>query len=79
MVTAGLHETSGDWFHTTGLPGRTGVSGVMITVCPGKGGLAIYAPPQDEAGSRVRGQLTARFLSESLGLILFASRPRVSG
>jgi glutaminase len=44
-------------------------------VAPGKGGLATYAPPLDEAGNNVRGQLTARFLSETLGLNLFASRP----
>ena len=38
MVTAGLYETSGDWLYDTGLPGKSGVSGGMITVAPGKGG-----------------------------------------
>jgi glutaminase len=47
-------------------------------VAPGKGGLATYSPPLDEAGNSVRGQLTARFLSERLGLNLFASRPELS-
>jgi glutaminase len=75
MVTAGLYETSGDWLYATGLPGKSGVAGGMITVAPGKGGLATYSPPLDEAGNSVRGQLTARFLSERLGLNLFASRP----
>jgi glutaminase len=75
MVTAGLYETSGDWLYATGLPGKSGVAGGMITVAPGKGGLATYAPLLDEAGNSVRGQLTARFLSERLGLNLFASRP----
>ena len=74
MVTAGLYETSGDWLYATGLPCKSGVAGGMITVAPGKGGLATYAPPLDEAGNSVRGQLTARFLSETLGLNLFASR-----
>ena len=77
MVTAGLYETSGDWLYDTGLPGKSGVSGGMITVIPGKGGLATYSPPLDGAGNSVRGQLTAQFLSERLGLNLFASRPAV--
>jgi glutaminase len=75
MVTAGLYETSGDWMYDIGLPGKSGVSGGMITVAPGKGGLATYSPPLDEAGNSVRGQLTATFLSERLGLHLLASMP----
>jgi glutaminase len=79
MVTAGLYETSGDWLYATGLPGKSGVSGGVITVAPGKGGLATFSPPLDEAGNSVRGQLTARFLSERMGLNLFASRPEGTG
>jgi glutaminase len=79
MVTAGLYETSGDWLYETGLPGKSGVSGGMITVSPGKGGLGIFSPPLDEAGNSVRGQLCARRLSEQLGLNLFASRPYETG
>jgi glutaminase len=75
MVTAGLYETSGDWMYDIGLPGKSGVSGGMITVAPGKGGLATYSPPLDGAGNSVRGQLTASFLSERLGLHLLASMP----
>jgi glutaminase len=75
MVTAGLYETSGDWLYDTGLPGKSGVSGGLITVAPGKGGLASYSPPLDASGNSVRGQLAASFLSERLGLNLFASRP----
>jgi glutaminase len=75
MVTAGLYENSGDWLYETGLPGKSGVSGGIITVSPGKGGLGVFSPPLDEAGNSVRGQLAARFLSEELGLNLFASRP----
>jgi glutaminase len=75
MVTAGLYETSGDWIYDIGLPGKSGVSGGMITVAPGKGGLATYSPPLDAAGNSVRGQLTAAYLSERLGLNLFASQP----
>ena len=75
MVTAGLYENSGDWLYDTGLPGKSGVSGGIVTISPGKGGLGTFAPPLDDAGNSVKGQLTAKFLSEELGLNLFASRP----
>lgn len=75
MVTAGLYENSGDWLYETGLPGKSGVSGGMITVAPGKSGLATFSSPLDDAGNSVRGQLAARYLSERLGLNLFASEP----
>jgi glutaminase len=75
MATAGLYETSGDWLFDVGLPGKSGVGGGIITVSPGKAGLGTFAPPLDGAGNSVRGQLAARFLSERLGLSLFASAP----
>lgn len=75
MATAGMYETSGDWLFDLGLPGKSGVSGGLITAAPGKGGLGIFSPPLDAAGNSVRGQLAADFLSEQLGMNLFASKP----
>jgi glutaminase len=75
MVTAGLYENSGDWLYETGLPGKSGVSGGLVTVAPGKGGLGTFAPRLDEAGNSVQGQLVTKFLSQQLGLNLFASLP----
>lgn len=74
MMTAGLYETSGDWLYDVGLPGKSGISGGIITIAPGKGGMATYSPPLDSAGNSVRGQLATRYLSRRLGLNLFASR-----
>lgn len=73
MAIAGLYETSGDWLYQVGLPGKSGIGGGIVTVSPGKGGLATYSTPLDAAGNSVRGQLTARFLSRRLGLDLFVS------
>ena len=51
------------------------MSGGIFTVAPGKGGLAVFAPRLDAAGNSVKGQRVSKFLSEALGLNLFASRP----
>lgn len=76
MLTAGLYETSGDWLYEVGLPGKSGIGGGIVAVSPGKGGLGTFAPPLDEAGNSVRGQLAAQYLSRRLGLDLLASSPR---
>jgi glutaminase len=77
MATAGLYETSGDWLYDIGLPGKSGIGGGIVTVSPGKGGLGTFAPLLDAAGNSVKGQLVARFLSQSLGMDLFVSKPAV--
>jgi len=77
MATAGLYETSGDWLYDIGLPGKSGIGGGIVTVAPGKGGLGTFAPLLDKAGNSVKGQLVAKFLSQRLGMDLFASKPEV--
>ncbi len=73
MATAGLYETSGDWLYDVGLPGKSGIAGGIVAVSPGKGALGAFAPRLDAAGNSVKGGLAARFLSQELGLSLFAS------
>jgi glutaminase len=75
LATAGLYEQSGRWLATIGLPGKSGVSGGIITVAPGKGGLATFSPPLDSAGNSVRGRLATLHLSHALGMNIFASAP----
>jgi glutaminase len=76
MATAGLYEMSGDWLYDVGLPGKSGISGGIVAVSPGKGALGVFAPRLDGAGNSVKGQLVARYLSDRLGLSLFASKAR---
>jgi len=75
LATSGLYERSGEWLFSIGLPGKSGVSGGIVTVAPGKGSLSTFSPRLDAAGNSVRGQLATRYLSGALGLNLFASRP----
>ncbi|MHA6507796.1 glutaminase A [Tessaracoccus sp. Y1736] len=77
MLTAGLYETSGNWLYEVGLPGKSGIGGGIVTISPGKGGLATFSPPLDDAGNSVRGQLVARHLARRLGLDLLQSTAQI--
>ena len=77
MATAGLYERSGEWMYEIGLPGKSGVSGGLVTVSPGKGGLGTFSPRLDPAGNSVRGALLTRHLSQTLGLNIYTSAPAV--
>ena len=79
LATAGLYERSGEWLYDVGLPGKSGVSGGIVTISPGKGGLGTFSPPLDPAGNSVRGQAVTRLLSDALGLNVFASAPAGPG
>jgi glutaminase len=66
MATAGLYDDSGKWLYHTGLPAKSGVGGGIIAVSPGRFGIAVIAPPLDEAGNSVKAQRTITDISNAL-------------
>ena len=67
MATAGLYDDSGKWLYHTGLPAKSGVGGGLLAVSPGKFGIAVVAPPLDDAGNSVKGQRAITMISNALG------------
>jgi glutaminase len=67
-----LYDGSGGWAWHVGLPAKSGVGGGILAVVPGKGAIAVFAPPLDEAGNSVKAQKVIAYVADKLALNLFS-------
>ncbi len=74
MTMAGLYDGSGGWAWHVGLPAKSGVGGGIVAVVPGKGAIAVFAPPLDEAGNSVKAQKVIEYVAGKLDFNLFSPR-----
>ena len=72
MMMAGLYDGSGGWAWHVGIPAKSGVGGGIIAVVPGKGAMAVFAPPLDEAGNSVKAQKAIAYVADKLGINIFS-------
>src|SRR3954463_12420237 len=72
MMMAGLYDGSGSWSWHVGLPAKSGVGGGIVAIMPGKGAIAVFAPPLDEAGNSVKAQKVIEFVARKLDYNLYS-------
>jgi glutaminase len=72
MTMAGLYDGSGGWAWHVGLPAKSGVGGGIVAIAPGKGAIAVFAPPLDEAGNSVKAQEVIDYVAQKLNYNLYS-------
>jgi glutaminase len=72
MTMSGLYDGSGGWAWHVGLPAKSGVGGGIVAIAPGKGAIAVFAPPLDEAGNSVKAQEVIEYVADKLNYNLYS-------
>lgn len=66
MATCGLYNESGGYLLRTGMPAKSGVSGLIVASALGKAGVAVFNPRVNPKGTSKRGEIILEHISQQL-------------
>jgi len=66
MATCGLYDESGMNLVITGLPSKSGVSGLIVSSAIGRAGIAVYSPKVNHKGTSCRGNIILQEIASKL-------------
>ena len=66
MATCGLYDETGNYMVRTGMPAKSGVSGYIIALVPGRAGVAVLSPLVNPKGNSIRGKMMLEKLSKAM-------------
>lgn len=66
LATCGMYDESGIHLVKTGMPSKSGVSGIIIAVATGRGGIAVSSPLLNDKGGSIRAHIVLNHVSREL-------------